>query len=770
MADIAALLTDAFHIELELRCESEPNASFRVADFSLTEALSETYRCDLELLTEDAVEPTKMLGRNASLVIRRGGAERFVHGMVTRVEHGGVASAGTHNAMILRVQLEPALCALKHTRDSRIFQAQTVVDILREVLSTGLSAYGRSFDLDKLKADYHVREYTVQYAESDYDFVARLAAQEGIGFFFDHAGEVEKLVFADDNADFQTFETLDGQPVPLSQRADENPDTEPVLAFVRQDEQGETSSVMRDFDWTRPTLELKHEELVPDAQGKERIVYASTGETTTGTYDQGAKTYTKNDLSLRAKLLQERLHVSDQTYAGEGLVTGFMAGRVFELVDHVIPELDGRYVLTSVTHYGGESAGREQSTDRYRNHFTASPFELPHRPTPVTPWPRIHSIQTATVVGPAASELHTDEHGRIRVQFHWDRQGKRDDHSSCFIRVAQAWAGAGYGFVFIPRIGHEVIVSFIEGNPDRPLVTGSVYNGSNAPFYELTANETRSVIRTKTFGDGTTGYNEISFDDQPGNEELFLHASHNMKEVVENDHNTTVHGSQTNNVDGSQTEGIGGDQAMTVGANRTKDITADETTTVGGNRTETVTGDETITITGARTEAVTGDETITIAANRTESVGVSESVTIGANRSHTVGASETIAIGTTRELTVGAAETISVGGVRNVSVGGAQTTEIGAVHSLSVGGPQSIDIGGKRTTDIGKDDSLKVGKKLVIDVADEITIKTGDATISMKKNGDITIKGKNITLQGSGKINIKASSDVVIKGSKVGAN
>jgi type VI secretion system secreted protein VgrG len=457
-------------------------------------------------------------------------------------------------------------------------------------------------------------------------------------------------------------------------------------------------------------------------------------------------------------------------FVGEGMVTGFSPGRVFELTDHVIPELDGRYVITSVQHNGGTSAQSDTARDRYVNHFTCVPFDGVYRPPVVTPWPRIHGIQTATVVGPAGFEIHTDEHARIRVQFHWDREGERNDHSSCFIRVAQQWAGSGYGFVFIPRIGHEVLVTFIEGNPDRPLVVGSVYNGDNNPHWELPANETRSVIRTKSFGDGNTGYNEISFEDQAGSEEILLHAQKDFNETVGNNHSTTVTASQTNSVGGSQTESVGGDQSMSVSGSRTKNITGDETTTVSGSRTETVVGDETITISGARTEDVTGDETITIAANRSETVAVDETVTIGANRTHTIGANDDLTVGSAQSINVGAMQSITVGAVRNVAVGGAQMTEIGGLHNLEVGAAQSIDVGGNRTVDIGGADTLKVGKKLVIEAADEITIKTGDATISMKKSGDITIKGKNITLQGSAKINLKASSDVVIKGSKVGNN
>jgi type VI secretion system secreted protein VgrG len=731
MAGIAELLTDAFHIELEFTCESEPDSHLRVADFSLTEALSETYCAELELITEDAVEATKMLGRNGTFTLRRGGAERLVHGMVTRVEHGGVASIGTHNAMLLHVRLEPALCAFKHTLDSRIFQNQTAVEIIEMVLKTTLSSYGRGLDIEKLKRVYEKREYTVQYSESDYDFVSRLAAQEGITFYFDHTEANEKIIFADDNADFQTFETVDGQPVPLARRADENPRTESLTSFCREDQQGSTSSVTRDYDWSRPTLPLKVEHLVPDAQGKERTVYNSTAEIVIGSYDLGQKTYTITDEVTRAQLLQERLHALDATFVGEGMVTGFSPGRVFELTDHVLPDLDGRYVITSVTHNGGSSAESEVARDRYVNHFTAVRFDGVYRPPVVTPWPRIHSIQTATVVGPESSEIHTDEHGRIRVQFHWDRKGTRDDHSSCFIRVAQQWAGSGYGFVFIPRIGHEVLVSFIEGNPDRPLVVGSVYNGDNNPFWELAKNETRSVIRTKTFGTAppATGYNEISFEDATDAEEILLHASRDFNETVEKDHNTTVHGKHSNTVDKSDSESVGGSQSLSV----------------GGDRSHTVTGKEDITVKKDRTVTVVGTETRDITKDLTENYHAKRTTTVTGADDETCEATKKITVTGTTDL-------ISKGAV-TIAQNETSVLKLDGVFDLAT--PGKMNMTNDKTTLTGE------GGKLTLDSANEISVVCGSATMTLKSDGTIEVSGSTVTVKGTTAVELGVGSSVI---------
>lgn len=600
MVDIT---TEQFHIELEFRCEGL-DAGFHVADFSVTEALSQTYCASIELHVQDPSLAPRMLGKNAVLIVRRGGGERFFHGILTRTEHGGVLTVESENTALLRVELEPAVCALKHTCDSRIFQNVDVVAILREVLAP-LSAYGRQFDLDGLKTTYPVREYTVQYNESDFVFLSRLAAEEGITFFFDHKGKLEdrayeKLIFADDNADFVEFKSIDGSTkVEVSESAGEDSDTERIFAFCRTDELGATSSAVRDYDWTNPESEQSKVETlgILDAQGRERTVYASTAETTIGEYDDGQTAYTKIDIVARASLLQERLHNHDITFAGESVVTGFMPGHKLKLDAHPLDGFNDReYLLTSVTHYGGLSAARANTTDRYRNELTAIRVTagegdrppVPYRPPLATPWPRIHSVQTARVVGPdvAGAEIHTDDHGRVKVQFHWDRHGTRTDRSSCFIRVAQQWAGKGYGFVFIPRIGHEVLVSFIEGNPDRPIIIGSVYNGDNrTENYPLPANEPRSVIRTKTFGkDASEHYNEISFNDAPDNEEVLIHASRNFNETVVKDHSTTVDGKQSNTVKLSHSESVGGSQSLSVGGNRTVTIDGSENVTIKGEK------------------------------------------------------------------------------------------------------------------------------------------------------------------------------------------
>jgi type VI secretion system secreted protein VgrG len=292
----------------------------------------------------------------------------------------------------------------------------------------------------------------------------------------------------------------------------------------------------------------------------------------------------------------------------------------------------------------------------------------------------------------------------VKVQFHWDRQGKNDENSGCWIRVAQTWAGKQWGAIHIPRIGQEVIVDFLEGDPDKPIITGRVYNGTNVPPYELPANKTQSGVKSRSSKDGSPeNFNEIRFEDKKGEEMLFVHAEKDQTIEVEND------------------------EAHSVGHDRKKDVGNDETTSIKHDRTETVGNDEKINITK----------------NRTESVGDDEKISIGKDQSITVGDSRTLSV------------------TKN------QQTSIGDNRKQTVGKEEEVSVGKNRKTNVGDNDTLVVGKKLLIDAGDEITLKTGSASVKLEKDGTITIKGKDITIEGSGKINVKASSDVVIKGSKV---
>ena len=324
----------------------------------------------------------------------------------------------------------------------------------------------------------------------------------------------------------------------------------------------------------------------------------------------------------------------------------------------------------------------------------------------------MQGTQTAVVVGPAGEEIFTDKYGRVKVQFHWDRQGKNDANSSCWVRVGTPLAGKQWGMVHIPRIEQEVIVDFLEGDPDQPIIIGSVYNAKEMPPYALPDNKTQTGIKSRSSLGGTPdNFNEIRFEDKKGQEQVYIHAEKNEDIVVEND------------------------------------------------KTENVGHDETITISNDRTETVMGHETLSVAKNRTRTVSQNEIVTVALTRTHTVGINEMINIGAAQEVTVGA--------MRALTVGINQATTIGRNLSENIGSDQSVDVGKNLTEKIGTNQTTSVGKNLTITAGDQIVIKTGQSSITMKKDGTITIAGKDITVNASGKIFEKATGNIVLKGQNI---
>jgi type VI secretion system secreted protein VgrG len=327
---------------------------------------------------------------------------------------------------------------------------------------------------------------------------------------------------------------------------------------------------------------------------------------------------------------------------GRGTVVGFSAGGLFGLLRH---NLEGDYLLTRV----GHSISSDGDSANYSNHFVCIPAETPYRPARRTPKPRVRGIETATVVGPSGQEIHTDKHGRIKVQFHWDREGNKDEHSSCFMRVVQPWAGPGWGFVFIPRIGMEVTVAFVQGDPDRPIATGTVYNGENLTPYEMPDEMTKSTIRTQS-SPGGGGHNELSFEDAAGKEEVFLRAQKDLNEQILNNQSSTIGADKTTDV--------GGNQKLIVGANREVEVGADETTTVSVNRKLTV--------------------------------GAENVHEIGANEKRTIGASLDEKVGVSIDRMVGANVSEKIGGVVDQKIGAALTQMVGGPALKNVAGPNTM--------------------------------------------------------------------------------
>ncbi len=642
-------------VRFGFRC-SEASGDWRIASFVAREQLSAIYSYEVELLSDfpDA-DVSELLGQSCEIYLSRLGIERRLTGIVSRIEAVGTRS---HEHMAALITVVPALQVLAQRVNSHIFQEMTVPKILEEVLRPGLESWDRKVRMD-LQREYLKREYCVQYGETDLAFVLRLMQEEGISFHFDHSDEQELMVLTDTNEAFPTLLTEDGL-LQIINSDGELAEAETVRHFQLSRELQTNSVVVKEFDWTRPDLDLtstSHSSTHQRDRLREEYVHITPA--TLADYRQ--PNYRKDDVVDQARIRREGHKARELTFEAESNVTGLAPGMVFELTGHQRPELNQKYLILSVNQQGiaqdellaqgGAVGGQHADVRQYSNRFTCIPAEVPIRPARVHQAPRVFGPVTAKVVGPAGEEIHTDPHGRIRVQFHWDREGENNDRSSCFIRVAQTWAGLGFGSMFLPRIGMEVVVQFLDGNPDRPLVVGCVYNGVNTPPLELPDEKTRSTIRSNS-SPGGDGYNELRFEDAAGSEEIFLHAQRDLTEVIKHEHSTSVGSDQSNSVSGSQTESVSKEQSLSVGGSRSKNVGKDESTAIAGNRSEQVGKDETITIQGKRTETVEKDETLTIQGARAQTVQKKESIELQDDRETTVAKNDKLGVKQNLEITV----------------------------------------------------------------------------------------------------------------------
>jgi len=688
------------------------------------ESVSQLFRFQLELLSEnDQISFDSIVGKNVTIHVEAVDSERTFNGFISRFSQGAHDGRFTY----YRAEMVPWLWFLTRTADCRIFQRKTVPDIIKKIFGDlGFNDFKM-----RLFGKYQPRDYCVQYRETDFNFVSRLMEEEGICYFFEHdpAGNKHDLILGDDPA---SHEPCPGQAKARCDFASGGWRGEDVIREWRMEQEYRPGAwAHTDYNFETPSTNLM---VTVKDEGKYEIYDFPGVYLKKSVGDHLAKTRLQETLAFKKRV------------SGTSNCRHFTTGSVVEVTEHYRDDMNQKWMLTAVSHQStmGEAygSGGDDEGFFYTNTFECIPADVIFRPWRVTPKPNVQGCQTAVVVGPAGEEIYTDKYGRVKVQFHWDREGKKNEDSSCWIRVSSPWAGKSWGGIHIPRIGQEVIVDFLEGDPDQPIITGRVYHAENMPPWGLPAKKVVSGFKSdSTKGGG--GYNEFSMDDTKGNELINVHAQHDQQKRVEHD------------------------ERVSVGHDRTEQVGNNETITIGNNRTERVGNNEMITIGTNRTEQVGANETITIGANRTEDVGANETVTIALTRTHTIGINDMLTVGAAQEITVGAVQVLTVGATRNHTVGADESINVGSNQSVSIGSDQSLSVGGGRTTSIAKDDALSVGKSLTVTAADEIVLTTGDASITMKKDGTITIKGKDISISGSGAIEVKASKNVTVKGQKI---
>ncbi|TPK10494.1 type VI secretion system tip protein VgrG [Mesorhizobium sp. B2-5-7] len=727
------------------------------------------------------IDPLKMLGGVVS-VEGESDPKRWFSGLVSDFKLTRIEDRLTYYEASVR----PWLWFLGNTTDCRIFQNMTAVEIVEKIFSK----YGIAKFEKRLQGSYPSREYCVQYDESDLDFVQRLLEHEGIFYFFEHNEGKHTLVLCDAMSKLKPAPGYDKVLYNFEGHGSRR-DVEYITEWIPGSAVRPGAYVHTDYDFEKPGADLMAKSAQPFAHQE------ASGEN----YRQPGAHLDVGRGDKIAGIRREELQAVHQHSTAVGTVRGLFSGCKFTLESFPRDDQNQDYLVISAEYRlfdPGYRTQNEAHSENFKVVLGIAPTKLPYRPPRITPRPIMRGPQTATVVGPSGEEIFTDKYARVKVQFHWDRLGKKDQNSSCFVRVSQTWAGSGWGFIQIPRIGQEVIVDFIEGDPDLPIITGRVYNAAEMPPYALPGNATQSGWKSNS-SKGGGGYNELMFEDKAGSELVNFQAQkdhhllikhdrnktvqhdqsdridhdakhsvgHNLDEDVGNNKTVKVGVDQTTNIGSNDTETVGANRSLTVGANETIHIGANSSETIGSNHSQTVGLVQTVTVGAARMDTVGATETRSVGAAQTNTIGASRSVSVGISQSHSIGAADSWDIGAAQTVNVGADQSFAVGGAQSSQIGKARSAAIGADDVTDVGGAHALKVGKGSGVQIAEDSTHKVGKKLMIDAGDEITLVCGDASINMKKDGTISIKGKDIRIQGSGDVQVKADGDVKIKGSNV---
>lgn len=543
-----------------------------------TESISEPFHYTLKLLSENPCIALKDLLRSPIVVSIEllNSSLRYVHGNISRIAQ---LEYGEDGLISYQAEVVPWLWFLSLFKDCRIFQNKTVPEIVQQVFQDrGFS----DFKL-QLQSTYPKREYCVQYRETDLNFVSRLLEHEGIFYFFQHDDQKHTLVLADAPSAIKDCPNQStARYLPLSGGVQED-DT--VVTFASEQTLHPATASLNDYDFEKPSTSLNTS---ISCDGKGEI------------YDYPGMYTTKGDGDRYARIRLEEQAVQLATVRGASFCRAFQAGFRFTLKDHYRGDANQAYTLFSLETDAKETSYRSGSEEgfKYRNRFEAVPNSVPFRPRRIARKPFVEGSQTAVIVGKSGEEIWTDKYGRVKVQFFWDRAGKKDENSSCWIRVAQLWAGKGWGAVYVPRIGQEVIIDFLEGDPDRPIITGRVYNADQTVPYTLPDEQTKTAIKSMS-SKGGGGFNEIRFEDKKGDEQVFIHGEKDIdirikndrKEWIGEDRHLIVVRDKLEKIQRDVHSEISRDEIQKIGRDHHLDIEGKEAIKVAGSHSFTVQGD-----------------------------------------------------------------------------------------------------------------------------------------------------------------------------------
>jgi len=665
------------------------------------EELSRVSEFHIDLLSDKgSINVDDILGKNVTVAVESpDGSARHFNGFVTRFAQGG--SYGRY--FMYHAEVRPWLWFLSRTADCRIFQEMTVPDIVKEVFED----HDTAEFVTELTGSYRTRTYCVQYRETDLSFVSRLLEEEGIYYYFRHTDEHNTLVLTDSSSKHERARGCGKLPFIASEqltRADI--DHVSSWGFSREIQPG--VYVHDDYDLDRPSVELK----------TRKTLQRSYSPSDYEIYDYPGHYLQKTDGEQYASVRIDEYGTQFETVEAVTNARGLAVGCMLEVNRLPRSDQNREYLVLAAKYdlkYGEYEAMPAPSGASYTCTFTAISSKQQFRPRRLTPKPFMQGPQTAVVVGPSGDEIYTDKHGRVKVLFHWDRRGeeKKDENCSCWIRVSQPWAGKGWGSVSTPRIGQEVIIDFLEGDPDQPIVIGRVYNADNQPPFGFPAGAVTSGQKSATHKG--SGFNEMSMDDTAGKEKVTIHAQYDM--------NTTVKHDQTTAVQNNRSTSVTVDDTLNVDAKRTMHVKA--------KLTETVDGGQEVTVASGFKETITGGATSTISGGLTSTVNDGQTSTVNGKWDNTINGH--------------LKETVSSGAEQSVT--GESKTTVDGPMKQSASGTLDIHAGGAGT--YSSDDSLKftVGGSSVEIGQAAITITASGSTIKVDAAG-VSLNGKKISLNG----------------------
>jgi len=623
--------------------------------------------------------------------------DRYFHGIIRSFRHTGTKG----RFHIYEAHLVPSLWLLTLKQNCRIFQDMKLQDIVGKVLQES----GITSDLYEFRLDHEdiFNKFNIQYNETDLHFISRLLEKEGIFYFFEHYADKHVLIFCDTDAYYKDIEG--DTAIPFNSGGMVSASAVSISSFDYSDRLRPEKLTHTNYNFKTPSVNLKTEFKGEYSKTDEPFeVYSYPG------------SYGKTDSGdLLAKIRLETIAALKEKGRGVSNCTSLTSGATFQLTGHMNSKFNQEYFIFGVAHGGSQPTvlkefAPEDVTPGYSNIFMVIPSSVTYRPEQRHGKPMVPGLLSAIVTGPKGEEIWPDEYGRVNVQFHFDREGKMDEKSSCWLRTIQFWNGTTWGSQFIPRVGDEVLVSFINGDMDYPIITGSVVNEAKQPNYSLPANKTQSGIKTRSTPGGTAdNFNELRFEDKIGSEEVYLQGEKDWNILIKND----------------KGQRVGHDETLTVGNDRSKYVVMNQSESIGVNKS------------------------IQVGANHTETIGANMTLTVGAFKTETVGINSMETIGAAKELSIGGLYQVSVGGIMNETVAGAKTEEVGLAKAVFVGATMAESVVGNRTTNIGADLSEFISGKYyskaneyVIE-APKITFKAGSSTITMD-GSSITIKASKI--------------------------